>query len=117
MAKLIESLDGVPVGVVGSVYIIHFDRAFHHARHYVGWAQDNNVEERMLKHMNGQGSSLLRAVNGENIPWLIARVWHNADRNFERWLKNQKRTAMFCPHCTDKPRRASLTWQKGFQKS
>ncbi len=28
------------VGVAGTVYVLHFEPAYHHARHYIGWALD-----------------------------------------------------------------------------
>ena len=92
-------------GVAGTVYIIHFSELFHHAQHYIGWAKGDDIEDRMDRHWKGNGAALMRAVSAEGIPWEIARVWHNADRHFERWLKEMKRTADFCPLCSDPPRK------------
>lgn len=105
MNALVESLPRRLKGVPGSVYVIHFDEPFHHARHYVGWTAGDDVDERMLRHTRGNGSRLLRAVNGEGIGWTVVRVWHNADRHFERWIKEQKQTAGFCPVCSEQPRK------------
>jgi len=36
------------VGVAGTVYVLHFEPAYRHARHYIGWALD--VDARLELH-------------------------------------------------------------------
>jgi len=104
MQPLLETLTRRLLGKTGTVYIIHFDEPFHHARHYVGWTESADVDSRMERHGKGNGSRLMRAVSGEGIQWRIVRVFYNADRHFERWIKEQKQTSTFCPVCSEKPR-------------
>lgn len=41
----------------------------------------------------------MQVVKDAGLNWELARVWSNADRNFERRLKNEKNTPRFCPIC------------------
>lgn len=38
----------------GVIYVLHFDRPLHHARHYVGYAR--NLRARLQAHAGGRGS-------------------------------------------------------------
>ena len=38
----------------GIVYLLHFDRSYRHARHYIGFTQ--NLEQRLEAHRAGRGS-------------------------------------------------------------
>jgi len=46
--------------VTGTVYLLHFDQPYKHARHYVGWA--SNVRRRLAEHEAGRGARLLAVV-------------------------------------------------------
>lgn len=35
------------------IYIIHFDSPYHHARHYVGFCAEGNLEQRLAQHRAG----------------------------------------------------------------
>jgi predicted GIY-YIG superfamily endonuclease len=81
-----------------AVYLIHFDKPYRHARHYVGYAR--LVTARLEHHRAGRGARLLAAVNAAGISYKIARTWPDGDRNFERQLKkNGKRGPLLCPIC------------------
>lgn len=80
----------------GTVYLIHFESAFQHARHYIGFS--TNLEGRLWHHRNGTGSRLLRFVNEADIKWYLVRTWEG-DREFERYLKGRKKSPLFCPVC------------------
>lgn len=82
------------------VYILHFSRAFHHARHYVGFTE--KPEQRLGEHAKGsaKSSKLMQAVIKAGITFTVARVFPDADRHFERKIKNSHRTARFCPICS-----------------
>jgi hypothetical protein len=44
-------------GPIGTVYLIHLDRPYRHARHYTGWTPD--LDTRLTRHAKGQGARLL----------------------------------------------------------
>jgi predicted GIY-YIG superfamily endonuclease len=80
-------------------YLIHLDKPFHHARHYVGFSDD--VFRRLCEHKLGQGSKLLRAVNDAGIGWHVVKIWPDG-RGRERHIKRQKNGPRFCPICNPK---------------
>jgi len=82
--------------VMGIVYLLHFDRPFGHARHYLGWAK--SLDARLAGHGKARGSALMRAVAAAGIGWQLARTWPG-DRHRERQLKNQGGRARLCPIC------------------
>ena len=88
----------------GSVYLICFKSKLHHAKHYVGFAEEGNLEKRIETHRRGNGSKLMKAVNQNGIEWEVARVWENKTRGFERRIKNQNNTKRYCPFCSDEPK-------------
>jgi predicted GIY-YIG superfamily endonuclease len=82
---------------VGTVYLIHLQRPYRHARHYLGWTLD--VERRLAQPRAGGGSSLLRAAVATGIPFELAHTWPG-DRHLERRLHRYKNTpARLCPIC------------------
>lgn len=88
--------------VLGTVYLIHFDEHLSHARHYLGWTEGDDITARIETHMaghKGHAACILRACKEQGIGWKVVRTWKGVDRNFERWLKNQKGTPKFCPNC------------------
>lgn len=91
--------------MIGTIYLIHFDRPYRHAKHYLGWA--SNLEARLEHHRNGTGARLMQVLRQEGIGWHVARVWENADRNRERQIKNQGGLSRRCPDCGVRPRKAS----------
>lgn len=84
----------------GTIYLLHFDRPFGHAKHYTGWAL--NLNARLAHHESGSGANLLRHVKEAGIAWKLARTWVG-DRNFERRLKNRGGASRHCPICLGRP--------------
>ena len=86
------------------VYLIHFEEKFKHAQHYLGFVDGGReqLENRATTHLKNQGSKLLKAVNLAGIKWSVVRIWEEGDRNFERSLKNRKKTSSLCPVCKNK---------------
>lgn len=82
----------------GTVYLIHFERPYKHARHYIGWASD--LEGRLEHHRKGSGAVLMAVVTKAGIAWSVVQTW-TGDRNFERRLKNRKSSPRFCPACRE----------------
>lgn len=78
------------------VYLIHFERPLHHARHYMGWT--NNLDARIAEHANGDGAKLMAAIRKAGIGFEVVRTW-DGDRHLERRLKNQKMAPRLCPVC------------------
>ncbi|MDQ4119847.1 MAG: endonuclease [Acidobacteriota bacterium] len=81
----------------GTVYLLHFEQNFYHARHYLGFAV--SVRKRLWHHRNGTGAKLLRAVAQASINFECVRRWKKVDRHFERKLKKQKNAPRLCPVC------------------
>lgn len=80
-----------------TVYLIHFQTALHHARHYVGFAR--RLQDRLTHHRQGSGARILAVCNERGIGYDLARTWEGAGRDFERKLKRCKNAARYCPVC------------------
>ena len=81
----------------GIVYLLHFDRSYRHARHYIGFTQ--NLDQRLADHRAGRGSPVIAAAIADGIDFQLAAIWEG-DRHDERRLHRQKNTrARLCPIC------------------
>ena len=83
--------------MTGTVYLLHFDQPYKHARHYVGWTA-RNVKRRLAEHEAGRGARLLAVVRAAGIGWQLARLWPGG-RARERQIKRQGGHARKCPLC------------------
>ena len=83
--------------VPGTVYLLHFDRKFHHAQHYIGWTE-KSIAERLLTHQSGYGAKIVKAALAAGITICVVRAWKGT-RELERRLKNQKKSRCLCPLC------------------
>lgn len=90
-------------GIPGTLYLLHFDRPYRLARHYLGWT-GRPVEDRVAEHLAGKASPLVRAAVAAGITVTLARVWEGATRNEERRRKNQRNGPRSCPVCNPEPR-------------
>jgi len=80
------------------VYLIHFDRPYKHAQHYIGFT--DNLEQREHAHQcTCDGARLLQVVREAGIEFHVVRTWPDGDRTFERKLKNRKKSSELCPVC------------------
>ena len=88
-----------------AVYLIHFEKAYKHARHYLGYAQD--VDVRLQRHRAGNGARLMEVIVDAGISWEVSRLWPCEDehqaRLLERRLKHWHGSGQFCPLCQGKP--------------
>lgn len=84
-------------GVPGTVYVLHFEPAYEHARHYIGWTADD-VTSRVALHLRGVASPLVRAAVAAGVEVTIAATYAGT-RALERRLKNWHKTGQFCPTC------------------
>ncbi len=60
------------------VYLLHFERPFEHARHYLGSAVD--LELRLAEQDRGGGSRLMWWVHQAGISRTLARTWRGGGR-------------------------------------
>jgi len=81
---------------MSTVYLIHFDCPYKHARHYLGYTGD--LEARLKAHASGNGSRLMEVITEAGITWRLARTWAGG-RDIERRLKRQKNSPRLCPIC------------------
>jgi len=86
----------------GTVYLLHFDQPYKHARHYVGWTA-RHVTHRLAEHAAGRGARLLAVLREAGIGWQLARLWPGG-RARERQIKRQGGHARKCPLCGITPR-------------
>lgn len=82
-----------------TVYLLHFEPAFRHARHYIGFTPDDSAVRRITEHLRGIGTPLVRAAIAAGSEILVPKIWPGAPREFERWLKYRRDTARWCPCC------------------
>jgi predicted GIY-YIG superfamily endonuclease len=80
----------------GTIYLLHLDEPFGHAKHYTGWASD--LHARLAHHAAGTGANLLRHVAAAGIGWTLVRTWPG-DRREERRLKRRGGASDRCPVC------------------
>jgi predicted GIY-YIG superfamily endonuclease len=87
---------------IGTIYLLHFDRAYKHARHYTGWTID--LTQRLDEHRQGCGARLIAVITAAGIGFQLARTrsGHRAD---ERAIKRFGGATRYCPLCTSRPRR------------
>jgi predicted GIY-YIG superfamily endonuclease len=88
--------------LIGTVYLLHFNAPFGHAKHYTGWSADLSL--RLAEHAAGRGARLTEVVAAAGITWTLARTWPNKTRADERRIKNQGGAARRCPLCGTRPR-------------
>lgn len=86
------------------VYLLHFNETYQHAKHYIGFVDGGfmELETRLKQHKAGTGARLLKVIKDAGIDFELARTWSEGDRNFERHLKNMKKSSRYCPICKKK---------------
>ena len=89
------------------IYLLHFERSFKHARHYLGWTE--NLDRRLAQHRAGRGSPLIAAAVADGIDFQLARTWPG-DRTEERRLHRYKNSSRrLCPICRAERERMPIT--------
>jgi predicted GIY-YIG superfamily endonuclease len=86
----------------GTTYLLHFDRPYRHARHYIGWTQD--LAARLDAHLRGRGARLIEVITQAGIGFQLARTWPETTRDQEDSLKHRGDARRFCPECGVQPR-------------
>lgn len=89
------------------VYLLCFDKKYKHAKHYIGFTEngETGLTKRLERHKKGQGARLIEVITKAGIGFTLTRTWPEGDRNFERKLKNQKKSSALCPLCKERARR------------
>lgn len=82
------------------VYLLHFNRRYRHAGHYLGYT--TNLNKRLEQHRKGQGARLLEVIKGAGVGFMLVRTWSKGTRKLERRLKNGKNSPKLCPICNSK---------------
>lgn len=85
----------------GTVYLLHFDQPYRHARHYCGWTSD--LTARLAAHADGRGARLIAVITEAGIGFKLARTW-DGGRTRERQIKRQGGLSRCCPMCGVRPR-------------
>ncbi len=85
------------------VYLLHFQRRYKHAGHYLGSC--NDLTRRLTQHGKGQGARLLDVITRAGISWRLARTWPGGKQR-ERQLKKQGGASRSCPICKEARRAA-----------
>lgn len=67
-------------------YLLHFDRPYRHAQHYLGFSDD--IPYRIAQHKAGvSGVKLIDAAVASGVSFTLTRVWPGAGRRAERRKK------------------------------
>jgi len=85
-----------PASNCGTIYLLHFDTPYKHAKHYLGYTE--SFEKRIERHLQGHGARLINVIVEAGITFQVARLW-KGDRRLERQLKNKKNACKLCPIC------------------
>lgn len=91
-----------PLGIVRSCYLLHFEPAFKHARHYLGCT--DNLDRRLKQHYDGKGkgSPLVKAAIDAGCHVSLSNTWLGG-YEFEQWIKKQKNIKRYCWICQETP--------------
>lgn len=85
---------------IGVVYLVHFSKAFFHARHYMGFCESTRkLDDRFEYHEKGLGSKLIAAAVNQGITFSLVRLWRGT-RTDERNFKKMKCGPHYCPICS-----------------
>jgi predicted GIY-YIG superfamily endonuclease len=106
-----------PTARTGVIYLLHFERRYQHAAHYMGWAAD--LEQRLAEHTAGHGARLLAVVKAAGITWTLSRTW-TGTRSDERALKRQGGRLPALPglrcDATSRPARIDRRFERGVDR-
>src|SRR5260370_38479380 len=88
------------------VYLIHFERPYFHAHHYLG--STACLESRLQVPRNCNGARLMEVIGDAGIAWEVSRLWkcdtYEEARALERKLKHAHgHGPVLCPYCSHRP--------------
>ncbi len=83
------------------IYILEFERPLGNthnprgqARYYIGYCEDDRLNQRLAEHRRGTGAAITRAAKAQGIKFTLAMSFEGT-REDERRLKNMKNTPKF----------------------
>lgn len=84
-----------------TVYVLHIEPAFKHAKHYIGYTPDATAARRINEHLNipSKASPLITHALRAGCTVTLAHEYPGAGRDFERYLKSQGGPARWCGTC------------------
>lgn len=84
------------------LYLFHLESRYHHAGHYLGYADD--IGRRCREHERGgsKASPLLQAAHRAGCALAVVRVFDGGDRTTERRLKRGGGLSRHCPLCRER---------------
>jgi len=82
----------------GTAYLLHFDKPYKHAQHYLGWTSD--LDRRLKSHEDGNRERcvLTYVIHKAGITWKLVRTW-DGPLAMEKKLKALKNSRLLCPVC------------------
>lgn len=84
---------------MGFVYLLHFDKPYKHAKHYLGFSVKHPEKDRIPLHSKGQSRvKLMTVLFNQGIGFQVAKIWKNKERGDERKMKSGGH-ARRCPIC------------------
>ena len=87
---------------MGLIYLLHFERSYRHARHYLGYTDD--LAARLAAHRAGRGSPLVAAAVRDGINFQLAATWSGDHRQERRLHCYRNSPRQLCPICRTQPR-------------
>ena len=73
----------------GVIYMLHFDRPYRHAKHYVGWTDD--LFDRLDQHAAGRGARLVAVIWHAGIGFTLIRICEGTRRHRTRHQERRRR--------------------------
>lgn len=90
-----------------TVYLLHIEPAFGHARHYCGSCLRRRLWVRLKEHADGYGANLCHYARAAGCTLILARTWDGL-RADERRIKGRPKGShelrRRCPVCQSMPR-------------
>ena len=82
----------------GTIYLLHLQHPYCHARHYLGWTA-RRLDERLAEHRAGRGSPLIAAAAAAGITFELAATWPGTRHDERRLHRYKNSPARLCPIC------------------
>jgi hypothetical protein len=93
------------------LYLLHFDRPYEHARHYLGYSSGDPIHRITLHRAGRSGCRLTEAVARAGISMSIGWCCYVGDRHDERRLKERSHLPLLCRRCAGHAA-ASRRWRR-----